>query len=126
MNNKDKPQESINKLISDAIIPKGLRPETNEDIDAMLDAIGGEKYSDNKLLRMMQKINGEIPIHPDCNNATNNGCEEVTEQENELMAMYREGDDNISSDSQDKLDEMRKRARNQNEDIEDEENNEGQ
>ena len=126
MNNNDKPQEAINRLISDACIPRGLRPESNEDIDAMLDAIGGEKHTDDKLQRMMHKIKGEIHIHPDRNDTSENGHIEATERENELMAMYRDGDNNISPDSQEKLDDMTKRARNENKDAEDGEKDEEQ
>lgn len=121
MNNKDETHKVVNRLVYQACIPKGLRPETNEDIDAMLDAIGGDKYSDEKIQRMMQKIMGQIPLDSTTDNITNGYYEEMTEQENELMAMHRDGSEEISSDSQKKLDEMRKRARKKDEDSEDEE-----
>jgi hypothetical protein len=44
----------------------------------------------------------------------------MTEQENKLLAMHRDGNEEISSDSQKILDEMRKRARKQDEDEENE------
>ena len=121
MKNNEKIQNKLNKLIYKAHIPKGLRPETNEDIDAMLDAIGGNKYTDEKLQRMLQKITGQIPLHSESDNLADNTYEEMTEQESELLAMYRDGSEDISSDSQKILDEMRKRARKKDEDTQDEE-----
>ena len=121
MKKKDETHKVVNRLVYKARVPKGLRPETNEDIDAMLDAIGGDKYSDEKTKRMMQKIMGQIPLHSETVNITDSFYEEITEQENELMAMHRDGNKDISSDSQKKLDEMRKHARKKDEDPEDEE-----
>ncbi len=115
MSHEDKNQKQINKLIYNASVPKGLRPDSIEDIDAMLDAIGGQKYSDDKFQRMLQKIKGEIPLHKDSYKHTENFCNEITEHESELMAMYRDGSEDISPDSQKKLDEMRNRALEQDE-----------
>lgn len=67
MKNDDKMQKDLNELVYKAHVPKGLRPETNEDIDAMLDAIGGDKYTDKKVQRMMQKIKGQILFYNDRN-----------------------------------------------------------
>jgi gas vesicle protein len=120
MKNKDKRHKAINRSVHKACVPKGLRPETNTDIDAMLDAIGGDKYSDAKTLRMIQKIKGQIPLHTETSKITDNYYEEMTEQENKLLAMHRDGNEEISSDSQKILDEMRKRARKQDEDEENE------
>ena len=120
MKNNEKTQKAINKLIYKAHVPKGLRPETNEDIDAMLDAVGGGKYPDEKIQRMMQKIKGHFPLHSETANLPDSSYEEITEQESELLAMHRDGSEDISSDSQKILDEMRKRARKEHEDTEDE------
>jgi hypothetical protein len=120
MKNDDKMQKDLNKLVYKAHVPKGLRPETNEDIDAMLDAIGGDKYTDEKVQRMMRKIKGQIPLHSETENMEDSSYEEMTEQENELLAMHRDGSEEISTDSQKILDEMRKRARIKDEDAEDE------
>ena len=50
--------KKINSLIHRAIVPRGLRPESQEDIEAMLDTIGGEKLSEEKFRRMMNKVKG--------------------------------------------------------------------
>lgn len=120
MKNEDKMQNDLNKLVYKAHVPKGLRPETNEDINAMLDAIGGDKYTEEKIQRMMQKIKGQIPLYSETENMEDSSFVEMTEQENELLAMHRDGSEEISSDSQKLLDEMRKRARKKDEDAEDE------
>jgi hypothetical protein len=59
MSQEDKSDKFINKLIYNASVPKGLRPESLEDIDAMLDALGGQEYAVDKFERMMKKIKGE-------------------------------------------------------------------
>lgn len=120
MKNKDEIHKAINRLVHKACVPKGLRPETNANIDAMLDAIGGDKYSDEKIHRMTQKIKGCMPLCAKVDETTDDYYEEMTEQENELLAMHRDGSEEISSDSQKILDEMRKRARRQDEDVENE------
>lgn len=110
MSHEDENQKQINKLIYNASVPKGLRPESKEDIDAMLDTIGGQEYSDDKFQRMMKKIKGEIPIRADHVKLTESFNEEMTEHESKLVGMHRDGSKDISPDSQKKLDEMRNRA----------------
>jgi len=52
----------VNELLFRAIVPRGLRPETPEEIDAMLDAIGGEALPEATVQRMLRKIRGEEPL----------------------------------------------------------------
>lgn len=124
MSQEGKNQKQINRVIYNAFVPKGLRPESIEDIDGMLDAIGGQEYSDDKFQRMMQKIKGEEPLHANHNKYTESFCEEITESESELMAMHRDGSEKVSPDSQKKLDEMRNRVRKHDEEREEDKNEE--
>lgn len=54
--------KKINSLIHRALGPRGLRPESQGDIEAMLDTIGGEELSEEKFRRMMKKIKGKEPV----------------------------------------------------------------
>jgi hypothetical protein len=52
----------LNDLVFKAIVPKGLRPETPEETDALLDVVGGEKLPEDAIRRMLRKIRGEEPL----------------------------------------------------------------
>lgn len=120
MSEEQREQKKINKLIFNARVPKGLRPETPEEIDALLDVTDAQEYSEDKIQRMMKKIKGELPIGEREPEATYEQYE-ATEHETELMAMYRDGNEDISAETKKKLDEMRKRAKkSQHSDIEEE------
>ena len=59
--NKDSNQR-LSKILNDALIPPGFRPKSNMAIEAMLETIGGEPLSSDKLARMLRKIKGKEPI----------------------------------------------------------------
>ena len=58
----DYTDETINELVFKAIVPKGLRPENPEEIDAMLDALGGETQSEENVQRMLLKYSKLIQM----------------------------------------------------------------
>lgn len=43
-------------LIHRSIVPKGFRPETDAEIEAMLESLGSGEISDEKRRRMLAKI----------------------------------------------------------------------
>ena len=102
--------KELNSLIFKAIVPKGLRPTSKQDIEAMLDALGGEEISENKLQRMLRKIRGEEPIGF-CDWESLNSLEELTIRQEELVAFYRAQGKQLPPDIQAKLDNIRKRAK---------------
>ncbi|KKK44673.1 hypothetical protein LCGC14_3166740 [marine sediment metagenome] len=55
----DEPKrDRLNELVFNAIVPEELRPETPEAIDAMLNAMEAEPFSEEKIQRMLRKIRG--------------------------------------------------------------------
>jgi hypothetical protein len=104
--NDKKLYESIYK----AIVPKGLRPESQKDIDAMLETIGGEVLSQDKFQRMLRKIKGEEPLGFEAQCKSSESAESLTSREEKLVVLYREQGKAIPPEIQKKLEDMRKRA----------------
>jgi hypothetical protein len=79
-------------LIRRAVIPAGYRPETPEDIEAMLQACGDESITDEKLQRMLKKVKGELPIgERTAHEATDLSefAHSLTEEQRELVALHK-------------------------------------
>lgn len=107
----DNEDKKLYSLIYKAIVPKGLRPESQEEIEAMLDTIGGEPLPEDKFMRMMRKIKGEEPVGVMPDESDIFLLEEkLTSHERELLAHYRTRGEAIPPEIRQKLDEMRKRA----------------
>ncbi len=105
--------KELNELIYRVIVPKGLRPTTPEDIDAMLDAIGGSAPSEESVQRMLRKIRGEVPI------GTGSVAEGLGDRlavaddaniSEEALALYRNRNDDIPPEIKEKLKDMEERA----------------
>ena len=109
--------QELNSLIYKAIVPKGLRPTKPSDIEAMLDAIGGQEPSDGKLQRMLRKVRGEEPIGV-FEERIEEPSQELTREQQELVAFFRARGEEIPPEIQAKLDEMRKRAKRKEEEDE--------
>ena len=58
----DYTEEELNELVFKAIVPKGLRPETEEEINDMLDVMEDEPLPEDTIQRMLRKIRGEEPL----------------------------------------------------------------
>jgi len=102
--------KELNSLIFKAIVPRGLRPTSRQDIEAMLDALGGEEISEDKLQRMLRKVRGEEPIGF-CDLESLDSLEDLTARQKELVAFYRAQGKQLPPDIQAKLNEIRKRAK---------------
>jgi hypothetical protein len=100
----------LSKLLYNALIPRGFRPKTNDEIEAMLETIGGETISDEKRERMLQKIRGEGPIRLRTEQIINFTSEALTEEQKELVELCRAKGEEIPPDIQALLNEMEKRA----------------
>lgn len=107
--NKDTDQR-LSKLLNAALIPPGFRPKSNDDIEAMLETVGGEPLSGDKLARMLQKIHGEEPLGKQRQQELNVTPNVLNETQQELLMLYRSKGRNIPPEIQSILDEMRKRA----------------
>ncbi len=122
MKNNDKQQEAINKIVYCVNVPKGLRPTTAEETDQMLGALGGNIPSNDKLESLLKRVKGELPIFKESVSSP----EFIDDSEvcdNELMAMHRDGNDDLSPESKKILEDMKKRALKEEENQSEEEGN---
>jgi hypothetical protein len=108
---KQNPDLQFDQLIKAALVPKGHRPRTPEEVDRMLDLIDAPEVSDHKLQRMLRKINGEEPmfVEPDTQ-APQPNSGELTAAERELVALYRSQGKDLPPEIQEKLRVMEERA----------------
>lgn len=104
------PDQRLRKLLNTALIPAGFRPKGDADIDAMLDTIGGEPLSSEKLARMLQKVQGKEPLGKQQEEEINVTSKVLSETHEELLMLYRARGRNIPPEIQAILNEMRKRA----------------
>lgn len=106
--------KELNNLIYQAIVPQGLRPSEPDAIDAMLDAVGGEIPSEDTVRRMLRKIQGEEPVGVrSVENEPQPFSMEVEEATltQEELALYRNRNEGVSPEIEDKLKEMEERAK---------------
>ena len=97
-------------LVERAIVPRGFRPETDEEIEAMLDSLGHVEIAEDKLHRMIDKIEGNSPMSWDVvENQDPVGISDSAEAR-ELAEMYRAKGEEIPRDLEERLREMEKRA----------------
>ena len=108
----------LSKLLYNALIPSGFRPTSNDEIEAMLETIGGESLPEEKRERMLRKIRGEEPIGVRTEQVLNAPPQALTEEQKELVELWRAKGEEVHTDIQALLDEMEKRAA----DLEEEEN----
>lgn len=108
---KQNPDLRFDRLIKVALVPKGHRPRTPEEIERMLDLIDAPEVNDQKLQRMLRKVNGEEPtfIEPEPI-APQPGTGELTAAERELVALYRSQGKDLPPGIQEKLRAMEERA----------------
>ena len=100
--------QKFDRLIRRALIPKGHRPRTEEEIDAMLDALAPSEVSQEKVNRMLAKVRGEEPM------GENDECidygSEPVERLQEFAAMYRAKEQSLPPELEAILREMEGRA----------------
>jgi hypothetical protein len=103
--------KKIYPSIYKSIVSKGLRPESQEYLDALLDTIGGKPLTEDKFCRMLRKVKGEEPFGFETCSESPNAFASLTSQEEQLLAFYREQGKQIPPEILRKLEEMRKRAK---------------
>lgn len=114
MSNHD-PHKKILKLIDQAFVPKGHRPSTSADIDNMFEALRGDDIEEDKLARMLRKINGEEELFVgDATIASTSdeieSSQQLTAEEEQLLALYRGKGEDVPPDIAEKLKELEDRA----------------
>ena len=101
----------LNELLFKAIVPKGLRPESPEDIDAMLDAIGGETPSEDTVQRMLRKIREEELLgDPQKKSGPDRSAVETVELSEAELALYRNRNNDVPPEIDQLLQDMEHEA----------------
>lgn len=103
--------QEINELVFKAIVPKGLRPENPEEIDAMLDAIGGNSLSEDDVQRMLRKIRGEERPGDPTAERDRECCDDATVAMSDAeLALYRNRNEDVPSEVEELLQDMENEA----------------
>jgi hypothetical protein len=98
-------------LIAEALIPRGFQPQSDDEIEALLDAMDGEPLSEEEIKRILAKARGKMPIG-ERNVASVEPIEyALSESEKELVALYRSQGKELPPEIQKKLEELRKKAK---------------
>lgn len=110
MNKKENDNDrQLRRMISDAVIRPGFRPQTDDEIEAMLNALAGESFSDDQVERILKKAKGDLPIG-ERHNAPAFYEESNVEEVGELLAMHRGEGEDMPDEVKEKLDMLRKKA----------------
>lgn len=120
---QDRGDRFFDGLVRRAIVPRGFRPQNDQEIESMLDALGTGEMSDEKLQRMLGKIHGMIPMswEADRTEATSLDLESV--EARELAQMFRAKGEELPPELEQKLRELEQRAA---QPPDEEENSDGQ
>lgn len=108
---KNNPDHRFDQLVRLSLIPKGHRPRTDAEIEQLLGLIDAPAISDDKLQRMLRKINGEEPVFvQDAAPDTQAGVQELTAVEREMVALHRAEGKELPPELAAKLRAMEERA----------------
>jgi len=103
--------QDINELVFKAIVPKGLRPDTPEEIDAMLDALGEISLSEDEVQRMLRKIRGEETLGDPAAERGREGRDDAgVEMSDAELALYRNRNEDIPPEVEGLLQDMENEA----------------
>lgn len=103
----------FDQLVRRSQVPRGFRPESDAEIEMMLDALGACELPEEKKQQMLRKICGQAPMVWEIEiieNASPIQQEESTAEENELVEMFRSKGTDVPPDLQEKLRELEKQA----------------
>lgn len=103
-------EKLFDKLVRRSLIPKGFRPESDEDIDAMFDALGQSELSESKRNRMLRKICGEEPMSWNLKQDSNPVHVDSTTDIQEMVEMFRSKGEEVPPDLEEKLRELEQQA----------------
>ena len=115
---QDKP---VRDLIAEVYLPPDLCPSTPEAIEAMLDAAAGPPLTDEQVERMLKKAKGELPVgeRRDQEDEAIWPEQGLTEQGQELVALYRNSGGELPPEIKEKLRQLREKANDQPDEGED-------
>ncbi len=104
------PEMRRDMLLRRALVPKGYRPTKVTDIEKMLNTIDSKPMSEDKKQRMLRKIDGLEPIFPERSVPHLLAAAELSEQEQELVALHRAQNKPLPPDLAARVKEMEERA----------------
>ena len=111
MSEKDNRQDRLlDELVQRSLVPRGFRPESDEEIFTMLEGLGSGEVSEDKLSRMLGKIRGDSPMAWEAVSEESESWQSDTAEAKELAEMFREKGEDLSPEQESKLREMEKRA----------------
>src|SRR6266511_4272658 len=105
---QDKP---VRDLISRVYLSLDLYPSDPDAIEAMLDAVGGQALTGEQVERMLKKAKGELLIGEREIEEPFWSEEALTEDQRELVALHRNGGEELPPDVKEKLRKLRDAAR---------------
>lgn len=112
MSEQQNPDFRFDQLLKASLVSKGYRPRTDADIEQMLDVTDVKAVSDEKLKRMLRKVNGEEPmLAQNTMSMPQGGAHELTTTERELVALHRAQGKELPPELAAKLRAMEERAR---------------
>ena len=99
-------------LVTEALIPRGFRPQSDDEIEALLDAMDDEPLSEEKIKRILAKARGQMPIGERDVVLVEPIIEyTLSEREKELVSLCRAQGKDLPPDIQKKLEELRRKAK---------------
>ena len=106
----NQPVGKIESLVRQTIVPIGFRPQSDREIDQMLDAFGPEEVTNAKLERMLDKISGRGGHGSERPHVFFVAEFEETSESKEMAEMFRAQGDDLPADLEEQLREMERRA----------------
>ncbi|WP_417379094.1 hypothetical protein [Gimesia sp.] len=104
-------EKMFDKLVRRSLVPKGFRPESDEGIEEMLDALGKCELSESKSNQMLRKIRGQEPMIWDREEgSTPVQHDDSTTDLREMVEMFRSKGDDVPPELQKKLRELEQQA----------------
>src|SRR4051812_45674933 len=108
--NELNPDKRFDALVHRAMVPKGYRPRTNEQIEQMLGTIGGVPVDQDKLARMLAKLNSQLPPSPGPKGALPYPAGADTDGKRAMRALHKAPGPSISAQMRAKIEEIERKA----------------
>jgi hypothetical protein len=81
--------QRLTDLIAEALIPRGFRPQSDNEIEALLDAMDSEPLNEEEIKHILAKARGKVPIGERKVASIEQIEYAFSESEKELVALYR-------------------------------------
>lgn len=102
MKNRDT-EKIFDNLVRRSVVPKGFRPESDQEIEAMFEALGEIELSESKRNRMLGKIRGETPMCWELEQDSALVDIESSSELREMVEMFRSRGEEVPPDLEEKL-----------------------